>query len=361
MILKGTSVGLDVHARSVFAHAVDEDSGQVRREQLTPDYRHIIEWLLQLTAPVRVVYEAGPTGFGLARALAAAGIECLVAAPSKIVRPAGDRVKTDPRDAAHLARLLRLGEVVEVTVPDPVQEAARSLVRAREQARSDLMRARNRLSKFLLANGFVYYGGTTWTLAHNRWLRSLKFPHPMLARTFDADYDAVLSTLARRDDLDGQIAELATEDRWAPTVTRLQCLRGVNTLSAFAMTVEIGDWSRLTGSTIGAYTGLTASEYSSGQSRSQGSITKTGNKHVRRLLVESAWVHRRPYRGAGATLRRRWEAAGPAARARGHAGNRRLHRRWEHFDARKKNPNVATVAIARELAGWCWSLAVMDE
>jgi transposase len=345
VITQGTSVGLDVHARSVVGHAVDEESGRIVRDRLTPDFATVIAWLAALTAPVRVAYEAGPTGFGLARAITAAGMECIVAAPSKLQRPAGDRVKTDAKDAAHLAKLLRLGEVSAVAVPDASTEAARDLVRARDDARADLMRARHRLSKLLLRQGIVY---------------SESFQLPTSQAAFDNDFDAVLSVQSRRDRLDEKIAEMAATDPWAPVVTRLQCLRGVSTLTAFGLTVEIGDWSRFTGSTIGAYTGLVPSEYSSGDSRSQGPITKTGNRHVRRLLVEAAWHHRRPYDSPGRIMRTRWEDAGPAAKARGHAGNRRLNQRWGTFDARRKNACVANVAVARELAGWCWSLATLD-
>ena len=154
---------------------------------------------------------------------------------------------------------------------------------------------------------------------------------------------------------------MAADPAWAPVVTRLQCLRGISVLTAFGLAVEIGDWDRFTGSSIGAYLGLVPSEHSSGGSRSQGSITKTGNSHARRLLVEAAWHHQRPYRTPGVTLRARWDAAPAAARARGHAGNQRLHRRWQDLTARKKRPVIANVAIARELAGWCWSLATLTD
>lgn len=361
MIVQGTSVGLDVHARSVVAHAIDEDTGQVIRETLVPDAATIVSWLQGPAPPVRVAYEAGPTGFGLARAITAAGMECVVAAPSKLQRPAGDRVKTDARDAAHLAKLLRLGEVVAVSVPEVGTEAARDLVRAREDARSDLMRARHRLSKLLLRQGIVYSGGKPWTGVHQRWLQRQRFELPLLQAAFDNDLDAVLSVTARRDRLDELIEQTAATDPWRAVVTRLSCLRGVSTLTAFALAVEIGDWSRFSGATIGSYAGLVPSEYSTGGTRSQGSITKAGNAHVRRLLVEAAWQHRRPYATPGQTMRRRWEAATPAARARGHAGNRRLHKRWQQFDRRSKHPCVANTAIARELAGWCWSLAVLDD
>ena len=296
----------------------------------------------------------------MARAITGAGMECVVAAPSKLQRPAGDRVKTDARDAAHLARLLRLGEITEVRVPEREIEAVRDLVRAREDARADLMRVRHRLSKLLLRQGIVYSGGTPWTYAHEEWLRRHRFDDIHLKAAFDHGFDAVLAATAARDRLDEQIMVVAASPRFADPVNRLGCLRGISALTGLALTVEIGDWSRFTGSSIGAYVGLVPSEYSSGNSRVQGSITKAGNTHVRRLLIESAWHHRKSYSNSGPTLRARWAKVDPALRARGHAGNRRLNKRWRSFTERGKNPLVANVAIARELAGWCWSLATMQ-
>ena len=170
-----TSVGLDVHARSVAAAAIDGVTGEVRQARLTPAHDQIRSWIAELPGPVAVTYEAGPTGFGLYRTLTAAGVRCVVAAPSKLQRPSGDRVKTDAKDAVHLARLLRLGELPAVTVPSVDQEAARDLVRAREDCRGDLMRARHRLSKLLLRQGIVYSGGQAWTGRHDRWLRQQRF------------------------------------------------------------------------------------------------------------------------------------------------------------------------------------------
>jgi transposase len=361
---KRTSVGLDVHARSVVACGLDGRTGELFERRLTPDHGELLGWLSGLPGPVQVVYEAGPTGFGLARALAGQGVSCRVAAPSRLQRPSGDRVKTDRRDARHLARLLHLDEIVAVTVPSVAQEAARDVVRAREDVRRDLSAARDRLSKLLLRQGFVYYGGTPWTGVHDRWLRATRkdpvFASPGLGAAFDIAYDTLLATAARRDRLDTVIEELAADSEFTPVTVRLGCLRGVSTLTAFALAVEIGDWQRLSGRTIGAYLGLVPTESSSGQSRSQGSITKTGNGHARRLLVEAAWHHRRPNRPS-TVVGRRQDKASPAARDRGQAANRRLHARWVAFDARKKRPVVANTAIARELAGWCWSLAVLDD
>jgi transposase len=291
-----TSVGLDVHARSVVAAAVDGETGEVFRKRLTPGNDDVIRWVRSLPGPSAVVYEAGPTGFGLARAFSTAGIRCEIAAPSKIQRPAGDRVKTDARDAMHLAKLLRLDEIVSVTVPSVEREAARDLVRAREDVRGDLMRARHRVSKLLLRQGIVYYGGQAWTGRHLVWLREQHFDAPGLQLAFDAEHEAVLQAEARRDRLGKAIVAMAANSEYTPVVHRLGCLRGVSTLTAFGLAVEVGDWDRLTGSTIGAYLGLVPTESSSGQSRSQGSITKTGNTHARRLLVEAAWHHRKPYR-----------------------------------------------------------------
>jgi transposase len=256
--------------------------------------------------------------------------------------------------------LLRLDEVTAVVVPSVDQEAARDLVRAREDCRGDLMRARHRLSKLLLRQGIVYSGGHAWTGKHDAWLPSQRLNALATQLTFDSDYDAVLSVAARRARLDAAITVMAADSEFPPLVHRLGCLKGVSTLTGFALAVEIGDWNRFTGNTIGSFVGLVPSEYSSGASRVQGSITNTGNTHMRRLLVEAARHHRSRYR-PGKTMRDRWELTTPAARARGDAGNQRLNARWDTFTARRKKPVIANVAIARELAGWCWSLAVLDD
>ena len=360
MFTERTSVGLDVHARSVVAAAIDGVTGELIQSRLTPSYEHIRSWVGDLPGPVAVAYEAGPTGFGLYRHLMAAGIRCEVVAPSKLQRPSGDRVKTDAKDAVHLARLLRLDEFTAVTVPTVDQENARDLVRAREDARGDLMRARHRLSKLLLRQGIVYSDGRAWTGSHEAWLRRQRFESRALQLTFESDFEAVLTVQARRDRLNEAIAAMAADSEFTPIVRRFGCLRGIGELTGLALAVEIGDWHRFTGSSIGSFVGLVPSEYSSGASRVQGSITKTGNTHVRRLLVEAAWHHRARY-VIGKTIQDRWELAPPAARARGDAGNRRLHQRWNTFRERRKRHVIANVAIARELAGWCWSLAVLEE
>jgi transposase len=208
VLVERTCVGLDVHARSVAACAIDGESGEVRALRLSPRSEAIVAWVCSLPAPVAVTYEAGPTGFGLARALQAAGVRCVVVAPSKLERPPGDRVKTDRRDAERLARLLRIGELPGVRVPSEAEEAARELVRAREDARGDLMRARHRLSKLLLRQGLVWEAGA-WTGAHEAWLRSLRFDRVGVRLAFEEAFDAVLSVHARRDRLDAAIEQMA--------------------------------------------------------------------------------------------------------------------------------------------------------
>lgn len=355
---EGSWVGLDVHARSVLASVLDAASGELRTMRVSPRSEETVAWLRELPQPVRAAYEAGPTGYGLARACSKAGIACTVAAPSKIPRAPGDRVKTDRRDAERLARLLRLGELVAVRVPDPVEEAARDLVRAREDARGDLMRARHRLSKLLLRHGLAYEGAA-WTLAHDAWLRGQRFQSPALSLTFDECYGAVCQTKGRRDALDRAIAELASEAPFADVVGRLVCLRGVSTLTALALTVELGDWQRFRAMSLGPFLGLTPSEDSTGGRRRLGAITKTGNTHARRLLVEAAWHQRRPLR-ASAALERRRQGQSAVVRARADASARRLHARWHALEGRGKRRTVVAVAVARELAGHCWALATME-
>lgn len=362
MFTERTSVGLDVHARSIRASALDAMTGELVERTLAPDpgYRAVVEFIGTLRGPVAVAYEAGPTGFGLARVLTGAGIRCVVGAPSKINRAPGDRVKTDARDARLLARLLRVDDLSGVVVPSLEQESARDLVRLRFDNRCDLMSARHRLGKLLLRHGHVYCGGRAWTGEHETWMNQIRFDHLGTAAAFEESRELVKHLQTRRDRLDKQIAVMAADSSFTPIVRNLCCLRGVATLTGFALAVEIGDWSRFTGSSIGSFLGLTPSEHSSGGSRRQGGITKAGNTHARRLLIESAWLHKPRYI-AGKVLRQRWEAAGPAARERADLGNRRLHHKWVQFDARGKKHTVATTAVARELAGWCWSLATLKD
>jgi transposase len=354
---EGSWVGLDVHARSVVAGVIDVGSGEVRSLRVPSGCEATVAWLQTLPAPVRVVYEAGPTGYGLARACAGAEIDCVVAAPSR-VRAAADRVKTDRRDAERLARLLRLGEITPVRIPTLEEEAARDLVRAREDARGDLMRARHRLSKLLLRHGLVY-DATAWTRGHDAWLRRQRFDGGPLAIVFDECYGRMIDAKSRRDTLDKAITELAAAPPYVDVVERLVCLRGVSTLTAFALTVELGDWRRFRPESLGPFLGLTPSEHSSGERRRQGAITKTGNSHARRLLIEAAWHQRRAPRRS-VTLERRRDGKPLSLQAQAERSGRRLHGRWHALEARGKPRSIVVVAVARELAGHCWALATME-
>jgi len=239
-----TFVGLDVHARSTQACALDPISGELRRKRFGPAIRPLLDWLEQLPQPVRACYEAGPTGFALYRAAQAAAIACEVVAPSKTPRASGDRVKTDHKDAELLCRLLLAGQLTPIAVPSPACEAARDLTRAREQVRTDLCRARHRVSKLLLRYGRVYPEKSTWTQAHRRWLARQRFESVNTEHAYLDALAAVDGLLARRTALDERLSQLALEPEWGATVARLRCFRGLDTHSAMVLATEIGDWRR---------------------------------------------------------------------------------------------------------------------
>jgi transposase len=353
-----TAVGLDVHARSTHAAAIDVLTGELRRSRFGGNSDEVVSWLAQLPGPVRVTYEAGPTGFGLARAAAAVGVEVLVAAPSKVPRAKGERVKSDRKDAELLARLLLAGQLKPVSVPPDWLESIRHLSRAREQLRRDLARARHRVSKLLLIEGRLYPGKTTWNTAHHRWLGSQHFAFEATELAFIDLLAAVDGLLARRRALDERLSRLAEDERLWPTVSRLRAFRGVDTLTALSLHLELGgDWQRF-GSPrkLGCWLGLTPSLQQSGESRTQGSITKTGSSIARRLLVEAAWHYARPPR-IGTELSRRQAGQPDHVLQIARRAQRRLHRTHHRFKARGKPANVATVAVARELAGFLWAAA----
>lgn len=351
--------GLDVHARKTAAAAVQLGSGEVFKAQLSGSPRAAIEWLQTLPGPVRAVYEAGPTGFRLAREARAAGIEMVVCSPGAIPRQPGDRIKTDTRDALKLARLLAAGQLRPVVVPAPELEALRDLVRAREDLRGDLMGARHRISKLLLRRGLVFEGpGATWSQRHLKWLSQVRFEQPLVEVVFGEYLAHHEVLLARRRRLDSLLLEQSTVGAWAPTVARLRCLRGVDTLTAVGLVAEIGDISAFAHpKQLTSYLGLVPSERSSGERHRQGSITKAGSTHARRLLVEAAWHYRRPPR-VSLTLKRRQAGQPPAAIDAAWRAQLRLHRRWAHLDqARAKRRTTVAVAVARELACFVWEIA----
>lgn len=353
-----TWVGLDVHARSTHAAAIDSLSGELRRARFGPGTEEVVDWLAELAAPLRAAYEAGPTGFGLMRAASAAGIEVQVVAPSKTPRASGDRVKTDRKDAELLARLLLAGQLKAVTVPPEWLEAIRHLARTREQVRRDLMRARHRVSKLLLVHGRVYPGKSAWGRDHRRWLAQQSFRHEPTELAFIDQLAAVDGLCARREALDERLSRLATDERLWPTLARLRAFRGIDTLTALMLHLELGgDWRRFSSPRkLSSWLGLTPSLQQSGESSSQGSITKTGSVIARRLLVESAWHYARVPR-IGATLANRQAGQPDHVLQIAWRAQHRLHRVGKRLRERGKPGNVATVAVARELAGFLWAAA----
>src|SRR5215207_1753724 len=288
-----TLVGLDVHATKIVAAVLDVETGELRWFQIGGDARDAAGLCAGLPRPVRAAYEAGPTGYGLARELARRGVACVVAAPSKIPRAPGDRVKTDRRDAELLVRLLLAGKLHPVRVPGAEEEALRDLVRAREAIRTDLMRSRHRLSGLLLRHGIRFEDGTAWTERHREWLATITLQWPAAQATLLDAQGAIDALVHRRDALEREITALLPASPWATAVARLRCLRGIDTLTAVGLCSEIGDFERFGHpEQLMSYLGLVPSEHSSGESRRRGAITKTGSGHGRRLLVEAAYKYR---------------------------------------------------------------------
>ncbi len=352
-------VGLDVHARESTLAIFDQGTGEVVTRRVVGRPHELLPWLRGVERPTRMVYEAGSTGYGLARRALAEGIELGVCAPSKTERPPADRVKTDKRDAIRLARLLAAGELTLVTIPSVEREQLRDLVRCREDIRLDLMRARNRIGKFLLRREIYWEGpGETWSLKHRSWLTSVRFADHASRATL-ADYLHAHDVLTcRRDQIEADLAELATCVPCAHTVARLRCLRGIDTLSALGLCAEIGEWERFDHpDQLASYLGIVPSEHTTGAQRRLGSITKAGSTHARRLLVEAAYHYRRGP-AVGEALERRQRGHPPEIINISWRAQRRLNARWRQLkDARRKPGGIVAVAIARELAAYCWEIA----
>lgn len=356
-MIQHTFIGLDVHAASVVGCALNPDTGELVRTQMDSDPAMVLEWVRRFTAPVKVVYESGPTGYVLVRYLREAGIDCIIAASSKLLRAPGDKVKTDQRDARLLAEMLAVGSVTEVRVPTREQEDLRDLSRLRATAAKNLAHARHRVNAILLRHGIRYPEKTKWTKVHRAWLHRQRFDSPTLQFTYESYLEQAELLAQHLKRVDERVTQVAGQCEYTPVIDALMCLRGVQVTSGFGLAAEIGDWTRFTGANIGSYLGLVPSEQSSGQARHQGPITKAGSKYARKLLVEAAWVHRRPYARPGDRMRRQLNLVDARTRIRALEGNHRLHHKWEVLDARKKKSVTANTAIARELAGWCWSLA----
>jgi transposase len=348
------AVGLDVHAGSIRLAAVRAD--ELLEERTLAYDEEAVEWALRRWPGACCCYEAGPTGFGLHRFLVERGIDCVVVAPGLVPQRPGDRVKTDSRDARKLARLLAGGLLEPIHVPSRELEAVRDLVRAREDARLDRMRDRHRLSKFCLRRG-RRLPTSSWTVARRTWLSEQRFELTAQQQTFDTYVHTVDLVDARIEQLEQAIRATAAEEPWRSLVARLRCLRGVDTLTALALVAEIGDFGRFkTAEEFMAFVGLVPSERSSGDQRRQGSITKVGNAHVRRLLIESAWhARRRPTVGYQLARRQRGQDAVVIERA--WRCQQRLYSRWQRMAGRGKPQQKIVVACARELAGFVWAIA----
>jgi transposase len=351
---RAVTVGLDVHKLSVRLAAVS--AGEVIAEQTLVHDHDVVVAALDRWPSARVCQEAGPTGFGLHRALLTAGLDSVVVAPGLVPSRPGDRVKTDKRDARRLAGLHAAGLLTEVFVPTLEQEALRDLVRAREDARLDRMRARHRLGKFVLRHD-LRMPTQCWGPTRRAWLGRQAFEWAGEQQAFD-DYLLAVDQIDRRiEQLERAIKDLAVDGPHAGQIARLRCMRGIDTLTAVGLVCEAGDFARFkTAEQFMSFCGLVPSERSSGESRRQGSITKAGSSHARRLLIEAAWNgRRRPT--VGYELQRRQKGQDPLAVERAWRCQQRLHRRWQRMGGRGKPHAKIVVACARELAGFVWAIA----
>jgi transposase len=351
---------MDVHKKSINVAMQLPGSTEVVEWQLKNETRAVRRMAKKLKrespGEVRCCYEAGPCGYVLQRQLKKEGVECIVAAPSLIPVKPGERIKTDRRDARKLAELFRAGLLTEVRPPTTDEEAVRDLFRCREDAKTDLQRCRHRLGKMLLRRGLVYRVGRAWTQRHRIWLRSIKLEHPAERAVFDDYLNAVELLEERLKALDGQIETVAEGEIYQERVGWLRCFRGIDTLTAMMILAELHDFRRFpSAEKLMAYLGLVPSEHSSGDSKNRGSITKAGNSHARRVLIEAAWHYRhRPC--VSRVLRKRREGQPPWVITIADKAQTRLHRRhWHLAVARGKAKNKVTVAIARELVGFIWA------
>lgn len=353
-------VGLDVHKATIAVAVADEGRGEVRKYGTIRNSPEAVLKLVGKLGPAeRLVccYEAGPCGYGLQRQLAGLGAECMVVAPSLIPTRPGERVKTDQRDAAKLARLLRAGELTSVWVPDAEHEALRDLSRAREAARDARHRARQQVRKLLLRLGIAEPSGTrAWSQQYWAWLRTVQLAQPLQQVVLEDALETVEAGTARLKRLEQRVEQAATTGRHAPLIAALQSLRGVGVITAVTLVAELGDLGRFaTPRPLMAYVGLVPSEHSSGESQRRGRITKAGNSHVRHVLVQAAWHYRHAPTVTRALAARQ---AGQSAAVTDVAwkAQERLHGRYRKL-AGRKGRQKAIIAVARELVGFVWALA----
>lgn len=362
VIMKDTIkyVGLDVSKEKIAVAIAEEGRGETRYFGEIPHKPEAVRKLVKkLGEPdtLRVCYEAGPTGYPLYRLLISLGVHCEVIAPTLIPKKPGDRVKTDRKDSIRLAQLYRSGELTSIYVPTPEDEALRDLVRAREDAKEDELRAKHRLTKYLLRNNIQPPPGVNkFTKKYREWLDTLKFESSASQVVFQEYYHQLKELEQRIKRLEEEIKIQATEGFHAPIIQVLQAFRGVALITAASIAAEIGSFKRFpTPKQFMAYVGLVPSEYSSGERRIQGQITKTGNRHVRRLLIESAWSYRYQPAVKG-ELKRRLDGLSPEVQAISWKAQNRLHKRYFRLLSKGKESGKAITAVARELAGFIWAI-----
>lgn len=353
-------VGLDVSKEKIAVAIADEGREEPRFWGMIPHTTEAVKKLMKKLGNkenLRVCYEAGPTGYPLYRLLLSLGIHCEVIAPSLTPQRPGERIKTDRRDAIRLAQLYRAGELTSIYVPTPEDEALRDLVRCREDAKEDELRAKHRLTKFLLRNNIQPPPGVNkWTRKYRGWLDVLKFENTSLQVVFQEYYHQLKELEQRIVRLEEDINLQATEGIHAPVIQALQTLRGVALITATSLVAEIGSFKRFPSPRhLMAYVGLIPSEFSSGEKRRQGEITRTGNRHVRRLLIESAWSYRYQPAVKG-ELKRRQEGQSPAVTSISWKAQNRLHKRYFQLLSRGKESGKVITAVARELAGFIWAI-----
>ncbi len=355
-------IGMDVHKNSIdIAIAEGGRKGNVQHygkiDGTLAALDKVVRKLVSKGQPLHFVYEAGPCGYQIYRHLTAQGLDCAVVAPSRIPKPAGSQIKNDRRDALMLARLHRSGDLTAVYVPRAEDEAIRDLTRAREDAKGDEKRSKQRLLSFLLRSGICYTGGSPWSKAHMRWLSDIKMPHRSQQIVLQEYIDTVNQCQARVQRLTDHIHQLLPEWQLFPIVQALQSMRGISMIVAATTVAEVGDLKRFhTPAELMSYLGLVPSEHSSGQKTKRGSITKAGNGHVRRVLVEAAWSYRLPARVSRALLKRQKDLPESVCQTAWKA-QIRLCSRYQRMWNKGKAKQVIVTAIARELCGFMWAIA----
>jgi transposase len=350
-------LAMDVHKNTISVAVLEAGSMTPVVDKISSDEEMVRRLVRRFDDPTRVwaCYEAGPTGYELARLLRSLGVRCEVIAPSLIPARPGDRVKTDRRDARRMALLFRAGQLSGVRVPTVAEEAVRDLCRARADMVIDQTRARHRLGKFLLRHGRVWRDGQNWTLKHMVWIRAQRFEDPALTATFGHYQATLVAREAAVAAIDADLARWFDRAPFAEAVSRLSAYRGVTALGALNLAAEVCDWRRFpTAAMFMGFCGLVPCEHSSGERTARGGITHAGNTHLRTQLVESAWAYKaRP--AAGPVLKKRQEGLDPAVVARAWAAQLRLCGKFARLDARKTNRKTVVTAIARELAGFVWA------